>query len=86
MGKFVLWICLMLAIFGGTMLLSQGLQPDVASDLALQQLEMSDEAAIKVRTVNAFLAWRGVVLCVSMVTITFCMFWRDVKGFFGTYV
>ena len=79
-GRVIVWLVLMVAIFAGGTFLSQAVQPQVASDIALGQLEQSDGAAAAQRTTSALLVWSGPAMFVSMIGLTLLMFWQQVKG------
>lgn len=80
-GRVMVWLVLMAAIFAGGTFLSQAVQPQVVSDIALGQLEQSDGAAALHRTTSALLVWSGPAMVLSMIGVSLLMFWQQVKGF-----
>ncbi len=61
MSKLIICMSLVFCVSIAGTFIEQVVQPQVASDIALGQLEMSDRGAAVHRATHSLLAWRGIV-------------------------
>ena len=77
--KVVVWLLLIGLLFGANLIFNNAVQPDLASDVALRQLERSDQAAVETRVLNhAFAVRVGLSLLVGVVG-TALIFGADIR-------
>jgi hypothetical protein len=78
-GKIIIWVILMFAIFGASTLVQEAYVPSKTSDAAVKQFDNSDESYTQLRERETTKNWIEVITWLAAALITLGLFFNNIK-------